>query len=323
MAGYTSSFSVGDDDFWLVKTDTNGVMEWNKTYGGPGNDFTTSLVLASDGGYAIAGAWNYTKYDERGGDQIPHGDFWLVKTDTNGVMEWNRTYGGTEDDAAWSLVTTSDGGYALAGVTDSFGAGYYDFWLVKTDALGNMQWNRTYGGASFDVPYSLIETSDGGYALVGDTNSFGSGSFDFWLVKTDAVGNMQWNQTYGGTEYDFASSLVGASDGGYAIAGQTRSFGAGDYDFWLVKTDAVGNMQWNQTYGGTAGDAAFSLVVASDGGYAVAGNTGSFGVSDNVWLIKTDGFGVIPEFSSWLILSLAVVATGLIAIGKKRLFPTR
>jgi hypothetical protein len=236
---------------------------------------------------------------------------------------WSQTYGGTGDDEAYSVIQTSDGGYALAGYTDSYGAYsfQYDFWLVKTDASGNAQWNRTYGGTGNDQAYALVQTSDGGYALAGRTNSFGAGQYDFWLVKTDYAGNMQWNKTYGGTSYDYAYSVVQTSDGGYALAGHTRSFGAGSTDFWLVKTDASGNAQWNKTYGGTEFDAAYALVETGDGGYALAGITLSYGASNSdFWLVKTDENGVIPEFPSFLMLPLFAALTIIaVVLAKKRL----
>ncbi len=162
-------------------------------------------------------------------------DFWLVKVDSSGNHEWNQTYGEAYFDHALSVVETSDGGYALAGVSESSGAGYSDFWLVKVDSSGNHLWNQTYGGALWEEAECVVETSDGGYALAGFTESFGAGFADFWLVKTDAAGNMLWNKTCGGTENDFAFSVVETSDGGYALAGSTDSFGAGSNDFWLVK----------------------------------------------------------------------------------------
>jgi hypothetical protein len=156
-------------------------------------------------------------------------------------MQWNQTYGGTGYDYAYSVVQTSDEGYALAGATASFGAGSSDFWLIKTDLSGNMQWNKTYGGSGDDESYSLAKTDDGGYAVVGYTSSFGAGNLDFWLVKTDSVGSMQWNQTYGGPENDIAYSVVQTRNGGYAIAGSTKSFGSGSSDFYLVKTADSGS----------------------------------------------------------------------------------
>jgi hypothetical protein len=235
-------------------------------------------------------------------------------------MEWNRTYGGPEYDLAYSLVETSDGGYAITGYTISFGAGSQDFWLVKTDSYGNMERNQTYGGPDQDSANSLIETYDGGYAMAG---SSGSGlSANFWLVKTNNSGNIEWIQTYGGSDYDFAYSLVETADGGFAIVGYTGSFGAGNAIFWLVKTDGYGNMEWNQTYGIADYNRAYSLVQTSDGGFALAGSSGS-GFND-FWLIKTDKNGIIPEFPSWApMLSIIMVLAVVLIVYKQKLHKTQ
>jgi predicted secreted protein len=281
IAGATSSFGAGGYDFWLVKVDANGDMQWNQTYGGTNDERAYALVQTSDGGYALAGE----TYSFGAGSY----DLWLVKADALGDMQWNQTYGGTDWDELSALVETGDGGYALVGNTLSFGAGDQDAWLVKTDAFGIMQWNQTYGGMYGEWADALVQTGDGGYALAGGTYSFGVGSADFWLVKTDANGNVQWNMTYGGTEYDDAMALVKTDDGGYALAGWTWSFGAGKYDSWLVKTDAAGNAQWNRTYGGAEYDWANAMIQTTDDGYALAGATTSFGAGDNdFWLVKTD-----------------------------------
>ena len=149
--------------------------------------------------------------------------------------EWNKTFGGTDDDWAWSVQQTSDGGYIIAGTTESYGAGYGDFWLVKTDSEGNEEWNKTFGGTYSDGARSVQQTSDGGYILAGDTFSYGAGYSDFWLVKTDSEGNKEWSKTFGGNAWDGARSVQQTSDGGYIIAGYTGSYGAGGDDFWLVK----------------------------------------------------------------------------------------
>jgi hypothetical protein len=328
IAGYTYSFGIGGTDFWLVKTDGDGNMEWNKTYGGVSDDFARSVVQTSDGGFAIAGYITNLSYDS---------DFWLVKTDVNGDIEWNKTYGETKteygrsvvqtvdggyviagqrglpwtgasawlvktdgdgnmewnktypgdfDSGAFSVVQTSDGGFAIPGYTLTFW-GDSDFWLVKTDANGNTEWDRQYGGTNDESPQSVVQTSDGGYAIAGFTYSFGAGGTDFWLVKTDGDGNMEWNKTYGGTLDDYAGSVIQTTDGGYTLAGWTESFGAGSHDFWLVKTDGDGNMEWNKTYGGTQYDSAYSVVQTIDEGYAIAGYTRSFGVgAADFWLVK-------------------------------------
>jgi len=224
-------------------------------------------------------------------------------------MMWSQTYGGKNMDVGRSLVETSDGGYAIAGHTTSYGVGSHDFWLVKIDSNGNMEWNRTYGGAEPDRAYSLVETSDRGYAIAGGSR----------LVKTDEYGNMEWNKTIGGSAY----SLVEASDGGYALAGEISTIVMGSTDFWLVKTDGYGNEEWNQTYEGTSEEGAFSLVVTSDGGFAIAGYTTSFGAgSYDFWLIKTDQYGIIPEFPSWIILPLFLTVTLVVAIFRRKLSKT-
>ncbi len=212
---------------------------------------------------------------------------------TGFIPGWTQTYGGTDTEYAYSVIQTIDGGYAMVGYTGSFGAGGYDFWLVKTDAFGNHLWNQTYGGLGDDEAHSITQTNDGGYVLAGETDSFGAGNKDFWLIKIDALGNHVWNKTYGGTDVDYqVRSVIQTSDGGYAIIGNTRSFGAGGYDFWLVKTDAFGNHLWNQTYGGTGQDYGRFVTKTVDGGYLLTGYTSSFGAgSYDLWLVKTDKAG--------------------------------
>jgi len=315
LAGGTHSFGAGSYDFWLVKTDTNGNMLWNRTYGGPDRETAYSLVETSDGGYAIAG-----RTESFGAGSY---DFWLVKTDANGNMEWSRTYGGALYDTARSLVETSDEGYAIAGYTSSVGAGNYDCWLVKTDSSGNMEWNQAYGGTENEHAYSLVETSDGEYVMAGSIESFGAGKSDFWLIKTDANGNEEWNQTYGRLENEIARSLVETSDGGYAIAGQTTTgdaaVNAGDnYDLWMIKTDGSGKLEWNQTFGGAGDQMAYSLVEAFDSGFALAGFR-LYGADGNFLVIKTNEYGMIPEFPSWIILPLLVVGTFAALISRKKL----
>ena len=286
IAGWTGSYGAGSEDAWLVKTDANGNVQWNKTYGAGSMDEAYALVQTADGGYVLAGLT--ASYGDGGAD------CWLLKADAGGNAQWNKTYGGKDSDYASALVQTSDGGYALAGATDSFGAGDYDFWLVKTDANGVEQWNKTYGGAYADQAYALVQTADGGYALAGQTESLGNGQPDFWLVKTDASGNLEWSKNYGGWWNDWANALVQTDDGGFALAGWTAPSYATLQDAWLVKTDAEGNMQWNETYGGANNEIANSLIRTGDGGFALAGWTAPEGGASNhdFWLVKTDANGV-------------------------------
>jgi ribosomal protein S11 len=278
------SFGASYNDIFLIKTDASGNIQWAKTYGGTYWDVAFSVQQTSDGGYIVAG---YTASFGAGGDIL------LIKTDASGNIQWAKTYGGTGYDEAYSVQQTSDGGYIVAGKTDSFGAGWSDFFLIKTGASGNIQWAKTYGGTYWDVAFSVQQTSDGGYIVAGYTASFGAGG-DILLIKTDANGNIQWAKTYGGTDYDWASSVQQTSDGGYIVAGHTTSLGAGYDDAFLVKTDASGNIIWAKTYGGTGDDKARSVQQTSDGGYIVAGYTASFGAGYyDIFLIKTDASGNI------------------------------
>jgi hypothetical protein len=205
------------------------------------------------------------------------------------AVTFAKTYGGTDLDGASSVQQTSDGGYIVAGSTYSFGSGGSDIFLIKTDASGNLQWTKTYGGTSYEWAYSVQQTSDGGYIVAGLTTSFGAGLSNIILIKTDANGNVIWAKTYGGTS---ASSVQQTSDDGYIVAGWTLSFGAGNADIFLIKTNASGNVQWAKTYGGISIDEFISVQQTSDGGYIVAGYTFLFGSGlPDILLIKTDANG--------------------------------
>jgi len=293
IAGTTSSFGGGSADFWLVKTDANGNVEWNQTYGGPESDVAVAMVQTSDGGYALAGE----TYSSGAGDS----DFWLVKVDSSGSIQWNKTYGEPTADRANFVIQTSDGGYALAGYSTGNNASK-DLWFVKTDSSGNMQWNRTYGGSRSDSANSVVQTSDGGYALTGSTNSFGDEiPHACWLVKTDSEGNMEWNKTYGGSREYLARSLVQTSDGGYTLAGGTGSLV--NYDVWLVNVDSAGNKVWDVTWDTREPARTTSLIQTSDGGYAVTGWTesldGLFGFRNYFFLVKVDLNGNIQWNSTY------------------------
>jgi hypothetical protein len=169
-------------------------------------------------------------------------DVYLVKTDSLGVEEWSRTFGGANPDGGYSVKQTFDGGFIITGSTGSFGSGGYDVYLVKTDENGNEEWSQTLGGANNDYGSSVQQTSDGGFIITGFTDSFGAGSLDVYLVKTDEDGNEEWSQTFGGAEWDEGYSVQQTSDGGYILTGITESFGAGSRDVYLIKTDQNGNV---------------------------------------------------------------------------------
>jgi hypothetical protein len=213
------------------------------------------------------------------------------------ATQWEKTFGGSKGDMGYSVQQTSDGGYIVAGYTFSSGAGSYDIWLIKTDADGNDIWNKTFGGSESDRGCSVQQTSDGGYIVAGVTASYGAGSYDIWLIKTDADGNDIWDKTFGGSETEhnipYHNHVQQTSDGGYIVAGSTKSYGAGEFDAWLIKTDADGNDVWDKTFGGSDDDYAYSVQQTLDGGYIIAGTTKSYGFGGwfDAWLIKTDADG--------------------------------
>jgi hypothetical protein len=285
ISASTESYGAGDRDYWLIKTDYSGVMEWERTYGGTGYDSCNSPERTDDGGYLIS---CYTESYGAG-----NGDAWLIKTDSNFVTQWQRTFGGTDVDYGHPQEA-DDGGYIIRGYTQSYGAGDNDVWLIKTDSDGIMQWQRTYGGTGSDYAIDAQQTSDGGYLIGGVTESYGAGDRDVWLIKTDASGVMQWDQTFGGPLEDRGGHLYQTADGGYFIFGRTWSYGAGGEDGWLIKTDSGGVMQWDQTFGGPEEDSIFFHQQTADGGYIFTGKTESYGAGIvDVWLFKLDSDGVL------------------------------
>ena len=278
ITGYTSSFGNGGSDVWLIKTDSQGNEEWNQTFGGSSQDVGYSVQQTTDGGYIITG---YT-------GSYPDYAVLFIKTDSEGNEEWNETFGSGNDwDEGHSVQQTTDGGYIITGFTSSYGtAGGWDVWLIKTNSQGQEEWNKTFGGSDEDIGYSVKQTTDGGYIITGYTSSFGNGSRDAWLIKTDSDGNEQWNQTLGDASYQNGFSVQQTDDGGYIITGYY-----GSYDVWLIKTNSQGQEEWNQIFGGSEQDVGYSVQQTTDGGYIITGYTYSYGNDGDVWLIKTDSQG--------------------------------
>ncbi len=278
VTGETHSFGMGWGDVLLMKVDSLGDTLWSRTYGGSWYDCGRAVIQTHQGGYLVAGE---TQSFGAGGN-----DFYVVRTDSLGNVLWTRTYGGGDYDCAYSVREAVDG-YVILGETGSFGAGGQDIYLVKVDLLGNFSWDATYGGSGSECGFSIDETSDNGYVIAGYTSSYGSGGDDMYLVKTDDLGNAVWTRTYGTSSAEWARSVEETADLGYVIAGETRASGV--YNFYLVKTDSSGNMVWDFEYGGTSHDRCMSVQQTLDLGYVMAGYTMSFGAGDyDVYLVKTD-----------------------------------
>jgi uncharacterized delta-60 repeat protein len=264
-----------------------GPLPWAKSYGGSDYDEAWLIQQTTDRGYFMAG---YTASFGAGSD-----DVWIMKLYSDGTVAWQKAYGGTGDEWADYAQQTSDGGYVVASATTSFGSGSSDLWILKLDADGAVAWQKTYGGAEADETYSIQQTSDGGYVAAGYSYSFGSGSYDLWVLKLNADGTVAWQKTYGGTDYEAANSIQQTSDGGYIVAGYTDSFGSGGEDIWVLKLDADGTVAWQKTYGLGDEDWAYAIQQTSDGGYIMAGYTyhSTEPADANFWVLKLDSDGTV------------------------------
>jgi len=290
LVGWTKSFGAGGSDVYLIKTDAFGSKEWTKTFGGSNDDEGHSVQQTSDGGYIITGITKSLGVSGR--------DVYLIKTDESGNEEWFKTFGGSTPDipdCGYSVEQTLDGGYIITGYTESYGSGASDVYLIKTDEAGNEQWYKTFGGADYDVAYSVQQTEDGGYIIAGETSSFGEGAIDVYLIKTNGSGNEEWSKTFGGNDLDGAYSVQQTNEGGYIIAGFTASFAIDYVGIYLIKLDASGNEDWIKIYAGSDTNDTYvghSVHQTIDGGYIVTGFIDTLGTHIyDVYLLKTDEDG--------------------------------
>ncbi|MGU3375440.1 T9SS type A sorting domain-containing protein [Chryseobacterium sp. M5A1_1a] len=286
----------GSGDYWIVKLDSSGNIQWQKSLGGTDNEIAYSVQQTVDGGYIVAGVSSSNDGDVTGN----HGsqDYWVVKLDTIGNIQWQKSLGGSSYDFAKSVWQTADGGYIVAGASSSNDGdvtgnhGGQDYWIVKLDANGNIQWQKALGGNGWEDAVAIQQTNDGGYIVAGSTVestngdvTVSYGNYDYWAVKLDINGNIQWQKSYGGIGDDIAYSIQQTTDGGYIIAGTSADSVTGEIptypgipDYWIIKLDHNGNIEWHKLLGGSYHDNTQAIRQTQDGGYIVAG-----------WSVSTDG----------------------------------
>ena len=284
-AGFTMSSTNYSKDIFVIKTDAQGNLEWQRSYGDAQDETANSIDISIGGGFIISGE----VINENTGFSLCY----LIKIDNEGELDWSNTFGGSQNDNGLSVISTNDAGFAITGMTRSLGDSNGDVWLIKVNSNGEMEWERTYGGDDTEYGRTIQQTVDGGYIIIGQTESFGLGYNDAYLIKTDSQGNEIWSQTFGGQGTDQGRQVVNTLDEGYLISGYTDSFGTlGGFNFWLVKANSLGELEWQRFYGEQGDDRGLSGIQTSDGGYAIAGytNSGTSSGSD-ILFIKTDDNG--------------------------------
>lgn len=303
-----------DFDFWILTFDAENNLLWNKTYGGSQDDRGSDMIQTLDGGFAILG---YS--DSNDGDITQNAglqDYWIAKLDASGNMQWQKSFGYSGIDKGTSLMQTNDGGYLITGsldVTASGGAGNTkqhaggDYWAIKLDATGNKLWSKYFGGSFTDTPYSLVQTTDNGYIIVGSSDSNdvdinnNKGTYDFWVVKISEHGNLVWEKSFGGSEIDEARGIVASNDGNFFIVGDTRSNNTnvsqnyGLADLWIIKISESGELLQEKTFGGSSFDVARSISLTQENELLIAGSSRSMDGNlttnqgqNDAWVLKLD-----------------------------------
>jgi len=316
--GYIVAGSTGlapHTNYLIAKVSKSGSIEWQKSFGGTADEVCYAIQQTADGGYIAAGSGSSPDGDVSGTNG--QYDFWIVKLTASGNITWKKSLGGTNQDEAYSIAQTSDGGYIVAGYTRSNDGdvsgnhGGADYWVVKLSSTGTMEWQRSLGGSDFDYAQSVKQTADGGYIVAGLSRSndgdisANKGGSDYWIAKLASDGTLQWQKSIGGTYDDDAYSVLQASDGNYIVAGTSviSSLVAKDHrwDYKIVKLSASGDMIWQKNFGGTGDDAAASIQETSGGGYIIAGSTlssdgdviGAHSTNPDAWIIQLSSSGDI------------------------------
>ncbi|TCK67970.1 hypothetical protein DFQ05_1754 [Winogradskyella wandonensis] len=308
-------------DYWVLKFNAQDTLEWQKTYGGSEDDRGRKIIQTQDGGFAILGTSQSNDGDVSGNNGAQ--DYWISKLDSQGNISWQKSFGFQGNDSGISLIQTSDLGYLMTGVLDVTASGGQgntsrstfrhaggDYWAVKINETGDLQWSRYFGGNFTDTAEGVAETDDGGFIIAGGSDSEDTdisnnkGTYDFWIVKINANGDLIWEKSFGGNEIDEARAIVKATDGNFVIVGDTRSSDGdvsgnnGAADLWLIKISSEGNLIWEKTLGGTSFDVARDISITRDNSFLLAGSSRSSDgdVSENkgqndAWALKVNANG--------------------------------
>lgn len=328
IGGYSNSNISGDKtenskglyDYWIVKTNSLGLVEWDKTIGGLEQDVFTNLKQTQDEGYIVCGYSDSPISGDKTENPIGSADFWIVKITSNGTIEWQNTIGGSDAEQPYSLLPTIDNGYLIAGYSQSGvsgdksenSRGLQDYWVVKLNSSGTVEWDKTLGGTGNDILSSVIQLDDGNYILAGNSNSMISGdktedskgSSDYWVIKIDSFGNILWQKTIGGSGYDRPTTIIKTNNNTFFLGGQSNSNISGDknedcrgfYDYWIVEIDTLGNILWQKTIGGNQEDSLLSLIQCVDDNYLLVGSSSSSISGD-----KTDPLYGIGGTDAWVV----------------------
>ena len=319
FTGYSRNGTEGRHNLWLVRTDASGDMLWERLYGGVDNDQGFALIEVSTGGFAVIGITrSFGSVDPR--TLIRTFDIWLLRTDSQGYLLWNRTYGGTADDIGHSVLEAPDGGFAFSGEFNSsyqsIGAGpliqyHPDAFIIRTNANGEALWNHTYGGEANDFSRALIQLDDGSFALSGFTNTDADAPYDGLFVRTNSSGHSVFEAVHGSVKDDFFQTIIPCDSNGFALAGYTYIFDSAD--LWLIRTDTQGTPVWTRIYGGLDDDL-IRAGVRSEDGFVLTGYTFSFGAgSRDIWLLKISDSP--PLDSSLVVIGVTVTVVIMVVIG--------
>jgi hypothetical protein len=320
LSGDKTENGLGDFDYWIVKLDSIGNIEWQNTIGGAGFDRVYEVEEAADG-FICAGSSSSGISPDKSEGSYGLIDFWVVKLDNNGMIQWENTIGGNLSDGLFSIDLTTDGGFILGGFSwsDMGGdktephIGNGDYWVIKIDAFGNIEWQNTIGGSGNDVVYGIKQYSDGGYIcagmstsnISGDKNENSQGSNDYWVLRLDSVGDIVWQNNIGGLGVDWLYSMDLTADWGIIVGGHSASGISGDktepqvggLDYWIIKLNGNGGIEWQKVYGGDQEDRFGEIMSTTDGGF-ILGGTSLSGISgdkteasnggQDYWILKLD-----------------------------------